>query len=320
MKVLITGAKGFIGNHLAERLKRLGDEVESFDVADKQDIRVPFRVQAAVDGKDAVFHLAAVADLNWAMQHPVETFDINVGGTWNVAYACTKAGAKLYYASTCCVYGNQEHHPTTEQSLPNPAEIYGCTKLAGENIIKGLHYSYDLKYNLMRFATIYGPGARDALATHIFLGQAIRGEPVTVHGDGTQTRTLTYVDDLVDAIVALYMSGKMNDVWNMTATEEISALRMAIDIKWATESRSPVSYIPQRTGQVFREEISADKMLRETGWNAKTSWAEGIEKMRQWFVETKQNRPINERIKSGYLLRDDKGTMNNVGTIPNDVV
>jgi len=187
-----------------------------------------------------------------------------------------------------CVYGPQKHHPVDETVLPNPAEIYACTKLAGENAIMGFHHTYGLKYIMMRFATIYGEGTRPALATHIFLGQALRGEPITIHGDGTQTRTLTHVNDLVDAMIAGYKSGKVNRIWNMTATEEISALRMANDILQVTGSKSPITFIPQRIGQTMRESIRADRIHAETGWSAKVSWHEGIQSMYRWFIQTRQ--------------------------------
>ncbi len=287
MKILCTGSSGFIGTRLREKLSPV-NEVYSFDIVDGQDLRDLRAVQDAVKGKDIVFHLAAIADLNWARVHPIETMKINVKGTWNVAQACTGAGAKLYFASTCCVYGNQEHHPADEVSLPNPAEIYACSKLAGESIIRGFYCTYGLQYNLMRFATVYGEGTRTALATHIFLGQALRGEPITVHGAGRQTRTLTHVDDLVGGILTLLESGRMNDVWNITAEEEVSALRMARDIKRITKSKSDIVFIPQRIGQTFRESLSAGKMHRETGWSAKVKWQDGIERMLQWFTETGQ--------------------------------
>jgi len=120
------------------------------------------------------------------------------------------------------------------------------------------------------------------------MGQALRGEPITVHGDGKQVRTLTYIKDLVDAIVELYESGKINDVWNMTATEEISAVKMAEDIKALTESKSEIIFVPQRIGQTFRESISVDKIKDGIGWQAKVEWAEGIKRMYEWFVETNQ--------------------------------
>ncbi len=285
--ILITGGAGFIGSHLRKRLAKNHD-VECFDSALGVDLRNMSQVCRAAKGNSVVFHLAAIADLNWARLHPIETMDINIKGTWNVAYACMEAGAKLFFASTCCCYGNQPVHPVNEETLPNPAEIYACSKLAGENIIRGFHLSYGLQYNLMRFATIYGEGTRSALATHIFLGQALRGEPITVHGDGSQTRTLTHISDLVDGIAGLYESGRMNDVWNLTATEEISALRMAENIKAITGSKSEIMFIPQRIGQTFRESISAEKMKREIGWQSKVKWDDGIRRMYRWFIDTNQ--------------------------------
>lgn len=287
-RVLCTGSSGFICSQLMERLKENGDEVFGFDVVNGQDIRDARQVQKAIENKDVVFHLAAIADLNWARVNPNQTIQINVDGTWNVAMACKKAGAKLFFSSTMCVYGNQKVHPSSEETLPNPSEIYACTKLAGESLIRGLHLTYGLEYNMMRFATIYGVGTRPALASHIFLGQALRGEPITVHGDGKQTRTLTYITDLIDGIMALYHSGKMNDIWNLTSEEEVSVNQMVESTLKLTKSKSSVQYLLQRVGQTFKEQVSAEKMLKECGWKAKVKWNDGLKYMYDWFVATKQ--------------------------------
>lgn len=294
-KVLITGGDGFIGATLARKLREDGNHnIVVYDTNRGDDIRERGRTRRAIQdsGVSAVFHLAAIADLNWARRYPHGTYRINVEGTWNVALACLGVGIPLYYASTCCVYGNQVNHPVTETALPNPAEIYACSKLAGENVIKGLHTSFGLQYNMMRFATIYGPGTRPALATHIFMGQAIRGESITVHGNGLQTRTLTHVDDLVDAIVAIYRSGIRNETWNLTTTEEVSALQMAQDIKRITESKSDIVHIPDRIGQTYRESISADHIKALTGWEARIRWEDGIQDMHKWFIATGQQKNI----------------------------
>lgn len=291
-KILVTGGKGFIGKALVQKLRLDGNFIESFDLVNEQNLGNLEQVMAFVKGKKAVFHLAAVADLNWAKVHPIETMKINIEGTWNIAYACYKQNTKLYYASTCCVYGNQEVHPVTEESLPNPSEIYACTKLAGENVIIGFHHTYGLQYNIMRFATIYGAGCRPALGTHIFLGQALRGEPITVHGNGKQTRTLTHISDLIDGILALYKSGKMNNKWNLTNQREISANEMAATAKHLTGSKSKIVYIPERVGQTFKEEISAEKMRSEIGWVANTAWENGIAEMLNWFIDTNQSKNI----------------------------
>lgn len=291
MHILVTGGKGFIGSALSAALKKEGHQVETFDCVDGQNICDAKQVNAAIQGKDMVFHLAAVADLNWAREHPKETIDINVMGTANIAEACKNYGVPLQYASTCCVYGNQKKHPVTEEFLCNPAEIYACTKLAGENVIRGYHLMYGLKYNFLRFATIYGPGMRPALGVHIFFRQALQGEPLTIHGDGKQTRTLTYIDDLIAGIIAVMNKRIEGEAINLTTEEEISALEMAKRIKVFIQSPSPILYIDQRPGQTFRELISAKKANILCGWKAKVSFQEGLEKTYAWIrEELDQNR------------------------------
>jgi nucleoside-diphosphate-sugar epimerase len=282
MKILVTGGKGFIGSSLVKALS-IRHEVETFDIVDGQDLRDREAVLKAVNGKDSVFHLAAVADLNWARENPSETMDINVLGTMNIAYACHKFGSSLYYASTCCVYGNQEIHPSHENVVLNPSEIYACSKLAGENIVQGYGHLFGIRYNLMRFATIYGEGMRPALGVYVFLKQAILNQPITVHGDGLQTRTLTYIDDLIEGVVKLFDSRLFVGPINLSTSEEISAVQMAKLIKKITKSKSPIISIPQRPGQTFKEQIDAKKAEELINWKSKTSFQEGLTKTYDWI-------------------------------------
>lgn len=284
-KILVTGGEGFLGKNLVKRLKREGHEVESYDLVRGQDLLNRKQLEKAVQGKDAVFHLAAIADLNVSRECPLKNMEINVIGTINVAEACWRKGARLYYASTCCVYGNQKNHPTDENSLPNPTEIYASSKLAGEYVVLGYARTCGLKYNIMRLATFYGPGMRPTLAVYIFFDQAIKGEPITIHGDGTQTRTFTYIDDIVDGILSLFKSGIENEIVNITTEEEISVLKMAKMIKEIANSQSEIIFTPQRPGQIFKEQISAKKAKNLFGWRAKTSFKEGLQKTYKWFLE-----------------------------------
>jgi len=284
-KILITGGDGSLGQALMSRLKKEGHEVKSYDLVQGKDLLNREQLEKAVQGKDTVFHLAAVADLNISRENPLKNMDINVLGTINVAEACWKAGATLYYASTCCVYGNQKTHPSDENSLPNPTEIYACSKLAGEYVILGYARTCGLKYNIMRLATFYGPGMRPALAVYIFLDQAIKGESITIHGDGSQTRTFTHIDDIVDGMMSLFNSGIENETVNITTEEEVSILDMAKMIKEITKSGSEIVFIPQRPGQILKEEILAQKAKKLFGWQARTSFKEGLEKTYKWFLE-----------------------------------
>lgn len=284
MKILVTGGDGFIGRHLVNRLADLGHSIIIFDLNLNKDLRNSKQVDECIKKVDVVFHLAAVADLNWAREHSREALDINIQGTINIVESCCKYKVPLYFASTCCVYGNQKKHPTNEESLTCPSEIYAATKLAGENIIKGYSRTYGLKFNLMRFATIYGPGMRPALGMHIFFKQAMNNQPITVHGDGKQTRTLTYVTDLIDGIIYLFKSGLFLEEINISTEEEISANKMAEEIIKITNSNSKILYIDQRIGQTFKEKISAQKAKKLFNWKAKHSFKEGLLKTYKWFL------------------------------------
>lgn len=284
-KILVTGGTGFIGKHLVNRLKKEGHQVEIFDLKNGDDLRDPEQVDRAIRGKDVVFHLAAVADLNVSRENPHENMDINIDGTISVVDSCWRYKVVLNYASTCCVYGNQKKHPVDENTLPNPSEIYAHSKLAGEHVILGYAKTCGLEYNIMRFATIYGPGMRPALGVYVFFDQALNNKPITVHGNGRQTRTLTYIDDLIDGIMTLFHSKVKNEIINLTTEEEVSAIQMAKMIKKMTNSKSPIVFIPQRPGQTFREAVSAKKSKKLLGWEAKTSFKEGLTNTFKWFQE-----------------------------------
>lgn len=236
-----------------------------------------------------IFHIAAQADFTQmadSIEGGRDGVMRNVEATHNVAYLCAKYHKWLIYASTVCVYGNIDIHPAAEDTtLPNPSELYACSKYAGEWIIKGYGKNYGMPWTIQRFATIYGPGMRPALGLHIFFTQAINGEPITVHGDGTQDRTLTYIDDLVEGIVAPldYEKVAKNQIFNLTNNTAISATKMAEDVKGITKSESPIIYIPQRTNQTIHEDFDVSKAKKLLQWEAQTPWKIGLEKTYEWM-------------------------------------
>lgn len=283
LKILITGGKGFLGKHLAKALKERGYIVSSYDILDGQDILNYKQLSNAVKGKDIVFHLAAVADLNHARANPRLAVDLNIIGTANVVDACAKHGAVLNYTSTCCVYGNQDNHPITEKNHPKPTELYAHTKLAGEHVIFGYAVHYGLKYNILRIATFYGSNMRGALVHAVFLRKALKNEPLLIHGTGKQTRTYTHVSDIVDGMVRVVDKGLTNEIINITSEEETSVLDLAKLTINITGSKSKLQFVNDREGQIYKEHHSADKARKLLGWEAKVAVAEGLKDLHEWI-------------------------------------
>ncbi|MDP3953929.1 MAG: NAD-dependent epimerase/dehydratase family protein [bacterium] len=284
IKILVTGGAGFLGIKLIAGLKKAGyKKIKSFDIVSGQNLLNKGQVDNAIKNSDVVFHLAAVADLNYARKHPRESMDINVVGTINVADACAKYNKTLNFASTCCAYGNQEKHPITEDNPPRPTELYAHSKLAGENIIQAYASQFGFKYNILRLATFYGEGMRPALAPFIFLQKAIRHEPITVHGTGKQTRTFTHVSDVVDAMIKILEKGVVNEIINITTEEEISVNNMAKMAISVANSKSDIKFTADRPGQIYTEKHSAKKAARLLDWEAKIPFEKGFNEIHKWM-------------------------------------
>jgi nucleoside-diphosphate-sugar epimerase len=294
--------QGFIGSRVISALVDSGNHVGIFDLP-QGDLRDRKAVYDTIKDYDEVVLMAAIANLNDFEKDPLLGMDINIGGLINVVDACSKLGKKLYFISTCCVYGNTPDLPSNEESRVAPSEIYAAAKYAGEWIIKGYNKSFGLRYLIMRIATCYGPGMRAALAPAVFINQVKRGEPLTIHGDGSQTRTLTYIDDEVSGIVTLINSNIDNETFNVSTEEEKSVNELVDIIKGELGvPKHPGKKILDRVGQTFKEQIDTGK-IREvrvwlgryapdphkingrTGWEAKVSLREGIRRTLKWMKE-----------------------------------
>jgi len=293
-KILVTGGEGFIGKKVVEKLQAMGHEAYPYDIVNGDDLMDMDKLDRAVQGADIVYHIAAEADLTKMSGNPAEGYVgvmKNVYATHNVAYLCATHRKWLIYASTVCVYGNQKEHPETEDTtLPNPSELYACSKYAGEWIVKGYGLNYGMPWTIQRYATIYGEGMREALGLHIFFRQAMTGQPITVHGDGLQDRTLTFIDDLVEGIVAPLNNPEkaQGQIFNLTAPTPISAIKMAEDVrdlvaKHTDAKKVNIVHIDQRENQTFHEDFSVSKAKDLLGWEAKTSWEDGLEKTYWWM-------------------------------------
>jgi len=291
MKVLVTGGAGFIGSALIKKLVERKHDPVCFDLVETSlcpcivgSITDREAVEKAVENVDAVLHLAAMANINYARNDPTKCVEVNVIGTHNIIEACAKHRVPLYFVSTCCVYGNTWVHPSNEESICVPTEIYAVTKLVSEHMIEEYSRWYDLRYNILRYGTVYGPGMRGELAVAIFINQAMLKMPITIDGDGEQTRCLIYIDDIVDGTVRLLESGVMNRTINFATDEELSVLEMAKTIQEVVGAENrELQYYPDRPGQVRKELIDITYAWQTLGWWPKVDFREGVARTVEWF-------------------------------------
>lgn len=278
--------KGFIGDEVSRQLKKLGYEVEIISLSLGQDVTKQDVVEEFVKRNDIIIQMAAIADLNDFEKTPLLGMNVNVWATVLFANYCTKYKKRLYYISTCCAYGNAEDLPSNEKSRCNPSEIYAEAKLAGEHIIHGYHKSFDLEYVILRIATTYGPEMRSSLAPAVFIAQMLSGKPVTIHGTGSQTRTLTYIEDEADGIVAAIEHPEVvNETINISSEESLSVYEWVEVIGKVLGVNPVIKFIEDRKGQTFQEEIDASKARELLGWKAKYTFEGGIRKTHEWLKE-----------------------------------
>lgn len=226
MKAIVTGGAGFIGSHLAAALLQKGWKVVVLDnlITGKQDavpgdaqlVQLDIRSEEAKElvvatKADVVFHLAAQTDVQHSLQQPHHDAVVNIGGTVRLLEGCREAGSKLVFASTSAVYGNLERPLLTEQDPVHPISYYGLSKLAAELYIQLFHRLYGVPFTILRFSNVYGPGQTakgEGGVVAVFLERLAAGRPVTIHGDGGQTRDFIYVGDVVSALVSAASRGE----------------------------------------------------------------------------------------------------------------
>jgi len=297
MRILITGGAGFIGSHLAEHFK------DSADIVILDNLRTGYRlnlegithtfiegsvtdrktVDRAMRGVDLVFHLAAMISVPESMAKPGECVDINVLGLLNVLGSAAAAGAKkLVLASSAAIYGDNPTVPKTEDMLPEPKSPYAITKLDGEYYLEMFRRESNLDTCSLRFFNVFGPrqdpkGAY-AAAVPIFIEKALSGEPITIFGNGGQTRDFIYVKDIVSAMAFAASNGEANGVHNVGCGETTSILDLAESIIALTGSTSRIGFAPARAGDV-RHSLASAASLRDLGWEASYGLSLGLEEM-----------------------------------------
>ncbi len=295
MKVLVTGGSGFIGSHVVERFQGRAeivvlDDLRSGHAENLAGLECEFvrgsildreLVERTMAGVDYVFHLAALVSVPESMEKPRETVEINVNGLLNVLEAARGAGVKkLCFASSAAVYGENPVQPKVETMVPDPRSQYAITKLDGEYYC-GLYAREGwLSTACLRFFNVFGPrqdpATAYAAAVPIFLEKARNGEPITVYGDGGQTRDFIFVKDIVGALAFAAETEGVEGAFNAGYGGALTILELVEAIKRLTRSRSEVVHAEVRAGDI-RHSTSDPGKLMAAGWRPEFSVERGLE-------------------------------------------
>lgn len=312
--VLVTGGAGFIGSHLTRRLLERGDRVTTLD--DFNDFYDPAKKRANIqpfqnrpdfeliegdirderlverlfrDQKfDIVVHLAARAGVRPSLKEPILYEDTNCIGTLRLLEAARRHGPRAFiFGSSSSVYGINDKVPFSEDDEVNqPISPYATTKRAGELLCYNYYHLYGLRIACLRFFTVYGPSQRPEMAIHKFTDLLARGKPVTMYGDGSSQRDYTYIDDIIDGVVASMDLAPPFEIINLGGSDT-TALRDLV--RWiadelAVEAR--IEYLPDQPGDVPITYADVSKASRLLGYSPKVPIREGLRRFVAWYRET----------------------------------
>ena len=305
MKCLVTGGAGFIGSNLVDRLVKLGHQVIVLDDLSTGRLSNLLQVKNKIEfvnvditnsensigqyfnDVDWVFHLAGLADIVPSIKNPYSYFQTNTKGTLNILEASKKVEIKkLIYAASASCYGIPEKYPTDEKSKIDPQYPYALTKFLGEQLV--IHWTkvYHMPNVSLRFFNVYGPRSRTTGAYGavfgVFLAQKLAGKPLTIVGDGKQTRDFIHVFDLVDAMVKVVQNGKNGEVYNVASGQETSINSIA-DIIGGNKVK-----IPKRPGEPDRSLADISKIKAHFNWQPKITINEGIKMLLKNINEWKE--------------------------------
>jgi dTDP-glucose 4,6-dehydratase len=319
LRIVVSGAAGFVGSHMCDRLLAEGHTVEALDnfltgsrrnVAhlageprfhlQERDITRPFAIDGPVDG---VVNMASPASPKDYLEHPIETLDVGSLGTRRMLELALEKGARFVLTSTSECYGDPREHPQTETYWGNvnpvgPRSCYDESKRFAEALTMAYHRVYGLRTNIARIFNTYGPRMKldDGRVVPAFMDQGLRGLPMTVFGDGRQTRSFCYVSDLVDGLYRLMFSDERYPV-NLGNPCEMTILEFAERIRALTCSRAPIVFepLPEDDPKQRRPDIGKARAL--LGWEPKVTIEEGLALTVEYF---RGLRPVSRSAESAH--------------------
>lgn len=299
MRYVVTGAAGFIGSHLCERLEAAGHEVvavdcftDYYDLALKEEnargrdvLRLDLAEDALdLDGVDGVFHLAG--------QPGVRSFgDVfplyvrrNLVATQKVFEAAAAAGTRVVFASSSSVYGAAEAYPTPEDSELSPLSPYGITKLGCEHLARAYARDFGLDAVVLRYFTVYGPRQRPDMFFARVVAALAEGGSFEIYGDGTQSRSFTYVGDLVEANLLAMERAAPGSLYNVGGGDEASVREAIASLERLSGRPLDVSYGPRAAGDIPRTKADTSRIRADLGWEARTRLEDGLRAHWEWAL------------------------------------
>ena len=301
MRVLVTGGAGFIGSHLVEHFQGKAEvrvldnlrtgymhNLEGFDcefiegsITDRE------KVRAAVEGVDYIFHFGAMISVPESMDKPIECVEINTIGTLVLLEEAAAAGVKkIALSSSAANYGDNPVVPKVESMTPEPKSPYAITKLDGEYYFKMFHDEGKINTVCMRYFNVFGPrqdpNSQYAAAIPIFIERALKNKPITIFGDGGQTRDFVFVKDVVAANVYLCTTTGPTGVFNVGYGRRITINELATKIIEITGSSSTIEHLPERAGDV-RDSLAAIDQLTSAGFKPSGDFDGALQSTIEWF-------------------------------------
>lgn len=306
MKALVTGGAGFIGSNLVRELLERGDDVrvlDNFSTGNRAnlaevdvevvegELRSYERVHAAVRGVEVVFHLGAVGSVPRSVQDPLTSSAVNVEGTLNVLLAARDEGVRrVVFSSSTSVYGSSRELPTRESTPPDPISPYGVAKLAAERYCVSFSRVYaSFETVVLRYFNVFGPRqspfSQYAAVVPLFVTAIAQGEPITIFGDGEQSRDFTYVANVIDATVrAANAEGASGQIFNVGAGSPATVNQVAETIGRILDKPVEKRFAPPRTGDIRDSWADVSEARRVLGYEAGVDLEEGLRRTAEALV------------------------------------